>query len=194
MAKKSIKDQLMEAGFRSNKMENHRTSAKGREVKQAEKHQVTRNFCEHCSLIHPDVERYKHNMPTTEAEWICSVCADKLMIDDRFRVTQQSDMAKKGMFRRYYGVTRDLTKEEGQHSRGPRRDNDGNRSGNRRPDGPRSNSNHRDQRNFKNDRNDRQGGRNNDRPRRPNQGRNGNGGNSGGHGNRDENGDINGNR
>ncbi|MBC97177.1 MAG: hypothetical protein CME63_05470 [Halobacteriovoraceae bacterium] len=120
MAKKSLKEQLMEAGFRSNKMENHRQSAKGREIKQSEKHQVTRNFCEHCSLIHPDVERYKHNMPTTEAEWICLVCADKLMIDDRFRVTQQSDMSKKKMFKRYFGQTKDFSKEpQGRGSRIP---------------------------------------------------------------------------
>lgn len=131
MAKKSLKDQLMEAGFRSNKMENHRSSAKGREVKQSEKHQVTRNYCEHCGLIHPDVERYKHNMPTTEAEWICLACVDKLMIDDRFRTTNQSDMAKRGMFRRYFGQTKDFSKvDQGGHgNRGPRRDRDGNRSG-----------------------------------------------------------------
>lgn len=132
MAKKSLKDQLMEAGFRSNKMENHRSSAKGREVKQAEKHQVTRNYCEHCGLIHPDVERYKHHMPTTEAEWICLACVDKLMIDDRFRVTNQSDMAKRGMFRRYFGQTKDFSRPNqggGNHRGGPRRGGDGNRSG-----------------------------------------------------------------
>lgn len=138
MAKKSLKDQLMEAGFRSNKMENHRASAKGREVKQSEKHQVTRNYCEHCGLIHPDVERYKHSMPTTEAEWICLACVDKLMIDDRFRVTNQSDMAKRGMFRRYFGQTKDFSKPDqpGQGNRGPRKDRDGNRGG------PRNNQRH----------------------------------------------------
>ncbi len=108
---KSLKEQLMNAGFRSNKMENHRESAKGRERKQSEKHQTTRNFCEHCQLIQPDVERYKHRMPTTEAEWICLACVDKLMIDDKFRVTQQSDVSKKGMFKRYFGQTKDFSKE-----------------------------------------------------------------------------------
>jgi len=153
MAKKSLKEQLMEAGFRSNKMENHRESAKGRERKQAEKHQTTRNFCEHCSLIHPDVERYRHNMPTTEAEWICLVCADKLMIDDRFRVTEQSDMSKKKMFRRYFGQTKDFSKVAGEagHHRGGARPN-----GNRRPDGNQSNP-------RRNERNDRNG----HRPRKP---------------------------
>ncbi|MEC7276520.1 MAG: hypothetical protein VXV96_09375 [Bdellovibrionota bacterium] len=124
---KSLKDQLMQAGFRSNKMENHRESAKGRERKQAEKHQTTRNFCEHCNLIHPDVERYKHRMPTTEAEWICLGCVDKLMIDDKFRVTQQSDVSKKGMFRRYFGKTKDFSEESSgrghQKGRAPRNKN-----------------------------------------------------------------------
>ena len=112
LMKKSLKDQLMDAGFRSDKMENHRKSAKGRERKQSEKHQVTRNFCEHCQLIQPDVERYKHRMPTTEAEWICLSCADKLMIEDRFRVSQQSDVSKKGMFKRYFGATKDFSQED----------------------------------------------------------------------------------
>lgn len=120
---KSLKDQLMQAGFRSEKMENHRESAKGRERKQAEKHQTTRNFCEHCSLIHPDVERYKHRNPTTEAEWICLGCVDKLMIDDKFRVTQQSDVSKKGMFRRFFGATKDFSKEDHRDHRGGRRPN-----------------------------------------------------------------------
>lgn len=131
MAKKSLKEQLMEAGFRSNKMENHRESAKGRERKQAEKHQTTRNYCEHCGLIHPDVELYKHNMPTTEAEWICLGCADKLMIDDRFRVTQQSDVSKKKMFRRYFGATKDFSKEEHRGGRHKRPHTKTRRSGNR---------------------------------------------------------------
>lgn len=129
---KSLKDQLMEAGFRSNKMENHRESAKGRERKQAEKHQTTRNFCEHCSLIQPDVERYKHRMPTTEAEWICLGCADKLMIEDRFRVTQQSDVSKNNMFKRYFGATKDFSKEDpGARPSFQKRPN-GNREDNRR--------------------------------------------------------------
>lgn len=111
MAKKSLKEQLKEAGFRSAKMENEREFSKGRERKQAEKHQTTRNFCEHCNLVFPDVELYKHRMPTTDAEWMCLNCADKLMIDDKFRQTQQSDVSKKKMFRRYFGATKDFAKE-----------------------------------------------------------------------------------
>ncbi len=133
---KSLKDQLMEAGFRSNKMENHRESAKGRERKQSEKHQTTRNFCEHCNLIHPDVERYKHRNPTTEAEWICLGCVDKLMIDDKFRVTQQSDVSRKGMFKRFFGATKDFSQEKPSHGGGHRRA--GHRSGGHHRDGNRS--------------------------------------------------------
>ena len=129
MAKKSLKEQLMEAGFRSNKMENHRTSTRGRERKEAEKHQTARNFCEHCSLIHPDVELYKHTMPTTEAEWMCLGCADQLMIDDRFRRTQQSDVSKRKMFRRYFGATKDFSKEEIRRPQGHHREKA--KSGNR---------------------------------------------------------------
>jgi len=128
MAKKSLRDQLMEAGFRSNKMENHRESTRGREKKQAEKHQTTRNFCEHCSLVHPDVELYKHRMPTTEAEWMCLSCVDKLMIDDRFRKTRQSDVSKKGMFRRYFGATKDFDREENTSRKSSHRNGNSNKS------------------------------------------------------------------
>lgn len=132
---KSLKDQLMQAGFRSGKLENHRESGKGRERKQAEKHQTTRNFCEHCELIQPDVERYKHRMPTTDAEWICLGCADKLMIEDRFRFSQQSDVSKNGMFRRYFGATKDFSQET---PRGPQnRDQKNNRNDKNRQNGKR---------------------------------------------------------
>lgn len=108
----SMKDALMKAGLKSTKMENHRDSAKGRERKQSEKHQHTRNFCEHCETVHPDVERYNHRNPTTSAEWICVGCADRLMIDDKFRVTHQSDFAKKNMFKRFYGSTKDFSSDK----------------------------------------------------------------------------------
>ncbi len=128
---KSLKEQLMSAGFKTAKMENERESTKGRPKKEAEKHQTTRNFCEHCNLIHPDVEHYKHRMPTTDAEWMCLACADKLMIDDKFRATHQSDMAKRKMFRRYFGMTKDFSKESTHGVKTPKRkfdDNQGNRA------------------------------------------------------------------
>jgi hypothetical protein len=139
---KSLKDQLKEAGFRSTKMENERDSGKGRERKQAEKHQTTRNFCEHCNLVQPDVERYKHRMPTTEAEWICLNCADKLMIEDRFRFSQQSDVSKNGMFRRYFGATKDFSKDtpQGQRPKDGQKNNknDSRNKNPAKPKGPRN--------------------------------------------------------
>lgn len=124
----SLKDALMKAGLRSTKAENERMSKKGREVKQSERHQEIRNYCEHCCAVHPDVERYKHRSPFTDAEWICSACADKLELHDKFRVTQQSEFAKNGRFRREYGPTLDLSKPQ-QPSGKPqhRPDNHGNR-------------------------------------------------------------------
>jgi len=124
---KSLKDQLMQAGFKTAKMENERDSAKGRPEKESEKHQVTRNFCEHCELIHPDVEHYKHRMPTTDAEWMCLACADKLMIDDKFRATHQSDMAKRKMFRRFFGMTKDFSRENTHGVKTPKKKFDDNR-------------------------------------------------------------------
>jgi hypothetical protein len=131
----SMKDALTKAGFRSEKMENHREKNKGKtKAKESVQHQKTRHFCEECKLTQPDVELYKHRMPTTEAEWICLSCVDRLMIEDRFRKTEQSDVSKKGMFRRFYGATKDFSKEE------PQRDNrrGGRPDGNKRPDGNRA--------------------------------------------------------
>ena len=104
---KSLKDALLKAGLQSSKTQNDRVQKKGTNLKQSEKHQYTRTFCEVCELDHGDVERYKHRNPTIDAEWICLGCADKNMIDDRFRVTMQSELSKKGNFRRYFGATKD---------------------------------------------------------------------------------------
>ena len=125
---KSLKDALAKAGFQSSKNENHRDSAKGRERKAAEKHQHARNYCEHCNSYLPDVEKYKHHNPTTEAEWICVACADKLMISDDCRVTNQSDFSKQGNFTRYFGHTKQFDKNK-DNSRGrPNRNRNGNNS------------------------------------------------------------------
>ncbi|HXH75060.1 MAG TPA: hypothetical protein VNJ08_08855, partial [Bacteriovoracaceae bacterium] len=64
-----------------------------------------RNFCEECKSVKPDVERYVHRNPTTEAEWICVRCADRLKIADTCRKTAQSDTSIKKMFRREHGAT-----------------------------------------------------------------------------------------
>lgn len=135
----SLKDALMKAGLRSTKVENERMSKKGREVTQSERHQEIRNYCEHCNAVHPDVERYRHKSPFTDAEWICSACVDKLEIHDKFRVTQQSEFSKNGRFRREYGPTLDLSKPQpGQKpDRNDRNDKNGNQ---RQPQGNRPNN------------------------------------------------------
>lgn len=102
----SIKDALKKAGFNATKGQNEREHVRGKVKKATEKHQEHRNFCEVCDLIHPDVENYKHKNPTIDAEWICAACADKEMIDDKFRTTHQSDFARSGRFRREFGATR----------------------------------------------------------------------------------------
>lgn len=102
----SMKDAMLKAGLSTTKGQNERQSSRGRVKEASEKHQETRNFCEVCDLIQPDVERFKHRNPTIDAEWICSACVDRNQIDDKFRVTHQSDFAKAGRYRREYGATR----------------------------------------------------------------------------------------
>lgn len=134
---KSLKDALMKAGLRSTKTENDRSknSGKGRVQKKSEKHQMTRNFCECCQRHLPDVEKFKHRNPTISAEWICVGCADKNLIDDQFRITNQSDFAKTGSYRRYYGATKIFQKfvtneNQGGRGRNKKFQNDRNINGN----------------------------------------------------------------
>jgi hypothetical protein len=106
---KSLKDQLLQAGLRatqSPKAPNEREQIKKKQITEAVIHQEQRNYCEECRQVFPDVELYYHRNPTTEAEWICVKCADRLKIDDRFRQTAQSDTSIKKMFRREHGTTR----------------------------------------------------------------------------------------
>lgn len=101
----SLKDAMLKAGLKSTKSQNEREKVSPKKVKKIESHQETRNFCEVCQLIQPDVEKYKHKNPTVDAEWICVCCADRAEIHDQFRVTHQSDSAKKRTFRREFGPT-----------------------------------------------------------------------------------------
>ena len=101
----SLKDALKNAGFSSSKNQNERGSTRGKVMTKTEKNQFQRNFCEVCERTLPDVERYKHRNPTIDAQWICIGCADEHMIEDRFRITAQSDMAKSNRFKRFYGET-----------------------------------------------------------------------------------------
>ena len=99
----SLKDALLKAGLKSTKSENERKPKLKREKNKIEKHQEQRDYCEVCHSIHPDVERFKHNKPHIDAQWICANCADKNEILDEFRLTQQSQFAKAGRYRRFYG-------------------------------------------------------------------------------------------
>jgi len=112
---KSLKDALLQVGLRSTKTANEREAPKGRPVKKIEKHQFARTFCEICERDLPDVEKYRH--PSVTAEWICIACADRNMIDDKFRRSHQSEMADKNMFKRFYGATRPASEFKG--PRGP---------------------------------------------------------------------------
>ena len=101
-----MKDALIKAGFTPKKGENEREKRKQWDkVKKSVIHQEQRNFCEVCESIQPDVEHYKHRNPTVDAQWICVSCADKNLIDDKFRVTAQSDFSIKKLFKREFGAT-----------------------------------------------------------------------------------------
>ena len=121
----SLKDALLKAGLKSSKNENDRSRRKNWvEVKKSVIHQEQRNYCEACESIQPDVERYKHKNPIVNAQWICVSCADKNMIDDKYRVTSQSDFSIKNIFRREFGQT---NKEAGNRKVHFKKDADGNR-------------------------------------------------------------------
>lgn len=106
----SLKDALLKVGLKGTepvnvKKANEREKIKKKEMTEEISHQVQRDFCENCQNIYPDVEFYKHRNPTTDAEWICLKCADQLQLQDRFRMTAQSNSSIKGVFRREYGET-----------------------------------------------------------------------------------------
>lgn len=104
----SLKDALLKAGLKgssSAKDQNKRKFVPKSEVTKSMTHQKQRNYCEECDTTQPDVELYKHSMPTTNAEWMCVRCADKLKIADKFRKTAQSDTSIRNMFKREYGAT-----------------------------------------------------------------------------------------
>ena len=118
----SLKDALLKAGLKSSKTHNHRDKKLKKEKAKTEIHQEHRNFCEVCELVQPDVELFKHRMPTVDAEWICANCADKSQILDEFRLTNQSEFSKSGRYRRFYGPMKDF-KKEGRPSNKPTRTN-----------------------------------------------------------------------
>lgn len=108
---KSLKDALLNAGLKPTsdaKSQNVREKVAKKQMTETVSHQEQRNFCEVCDQVRPDVERYQHRNPTTEAEWICVRCADQLQIADKFRRTAQSETSIKKMFRREYGATENI--------------------------------------------------------------------------------------
>ncbi len=107
----SLKNAFEKAGIKTSKSENHRKHKPKKEVAKVERHQETRIFCEFCETTQQDVERYVHKMPLVDAEWICVNCADKNSIHDDTRTTQQSTASKNRMFQRFYGPTKDFSKE-----------------------------------------------------------------------------------
>ena len=122
-----LKSALLKAGFKASKSENERQKREPwLKAKKSVKHQEQRNYCEVCETIQPDVEKYKHRNPTVEAEWICVSCADKNLIDDKFRVTAQSDFSIKKTFRREYGQTIS-SQQPGGFSSNRKRDVNGNK-------------------------------------------------------------------
>ncbi len=106
----SLKDALLKSGFKQsttpkdiNKRENIPPK---KSVTKEVLHQVQRNYCEECEQVLPDVEQFRHRNPTTEAEWICLRCVDRLKISDECRQTAQSDTSIRGLYKREHGATK----------------------------------------------------------------------------------------
>ncbi|MFZ4714716.1 MAG: hypothetical protein ACOYL6_13450 [Bacteriovoracaceae bacterium] len=126
----SLKEQLLKKGLKPTeapKSPNLREQIPRKKVTEEITHQVQRNFCEACEGTYPDVELYHHNNPTTEAEWICVRCADRLKIFDTCRQTAQSDTSIRKMFRREHGATLNASDIKFQKNFKPSGPVDGNR-------------------------------------------------------------------
>jgi hypothetical protein len=110
----SLKDAMLKAGIKptaapqEQKSVNHREKLAKKKITETVVHQEQRNFCEDCQQVLPDVELYDHFNPTTDAQWICVRCADRLQIADSCRRSAQSDTAIKKLFRREYGATANI--------------------------------------------------------------------------------------
>ncbi len=125
-----MKDALLKAGLKptaSPKDQNAREQVAKKKVTEEVVHQQQRNFCEECQQVYPDVELYHHRNPTTEAEWLCVRCADRLKISDTCRKTAQSDTSIKKMFRREHGATMSPSEIKAQPQSKPKGPVNGNR-------------------------------------------------------------------
>ena len=138
----SLKDALMKAGLKPSKSENERPKPKRNKViKKVHTHQQERNFCEVCNRTLPDVEMYKHRNPVVNASWICLQCADKNMISDDFRETNQSEYSRKGIFRREFGRTKRFSVTGSNAPKEANRNANGNANGNARGNSSKSANN-----------------------------------------------------
>ncbi len=109
----SLKEALKKIGIQTAKTENERVRIDKTERRKVHDHQEQRNFCEVCQRTMPDVERYRHRNPEIpNTEWICCACADKYWLDDNTRQTNQSDYAKRNIFRREFGPTKRFEKKD----------------------------------------------------------------------------------
>ena len=131
----SLKDALLKAGLKATtppkaptpvNAPNERAVIHKKKITETIVHQEQRNFCEECQQVYPDVEFYVHRNPTTEAQWICVRCADRLKILDTCRMTAQSDTSLKRLFRREHGATRSLSEFPVSKSKKPTGPNKGN--------------------------------------------------------------------
>jgi RNase P subunit RPR2 len=130
----SLKDALLKAGLKASKVQNERPArstvqhVQQRNVppKKMHAHQQARTYCDVCDRTLPDVEHYRHRNPTVSVNWICIGCADKNEIPDSTRTSAQSEMALKGMFRRYYGATNTSIRPEGHSSSSSNNNNNNN--------------------------------------------------------------------
>ncbi|MBP9674488.1 MAG: hypothetical protein KBD63_05275 [Bacteriovoracaceae bacterium] len=78
--------------------------------KEMHSHQVHRNICELCNRTTQDVEYYNHRNAIVRVKWLCLICADQNSIADNFRESNQSEDARRGAFRRFYGATKKFPK------------------------------------------------------------------------------------
>ena len=104
----SLKDALEKAGFKST-LPKKKTVQKPYpgERKKMHTHHEHRTFCEVCKRVQPDVEMYNHSIAVIKyAKWICVRCADENCINDECRQTAQSELSKRGIFRRFFGRTK----------------------------------------------------------------------------------------
>ncbi len=108
-----LKDALLKAGVKpSEKVSTPKKIIPQKPVikKEMHSHQVHKNICELCNRTAQDVEYYNHRNAIVRVKWLCLSCADQNSISDNFRESNQSEDARRGVFRRFYGATKKFPK------------------------------------------------------------------------------------